>query len=117
MFTMWLIAGGILRLVTSLVLIWACILLRKRTRHWPFIVFFIAITLPLLNSLLLDIYRNIVLWKATVEEVETFHKNFSEFQFNISSLVGTVSFALALIAGIGIIKIYSKCKSHSLTTN
>ena len=107
MFTLWLVVVVILNLITSLVLAWACILLWRSTRHWPYIMFFIIFILQLSKILLLNIYRNIVLWKSTIEEVGRFNKSFAPFQAGVSSLVMTVCLILALIAGIGIVIVYS----------
>ena len=103
-----LTAMVILQLATFLVLAWASILLWRRTKHWPYIIFFVVFMLQLLNILSLNIYRNFALCKCTVEEVDEFDISFVPFQAGVSSCVMAVSLALALIAGIGIIRIYSK---------
>lgn len=67
-----------------------------------------VLALQLLEILSLNLYRNFILWKATVEEVEQFNRTFSPFEFGLSSVVGVISFILVLIAGIGIIMINYK---------
>ena len=103
--TLYVLMMPILQLITYSVLVWAFLLLWKRTRHWPYIIFLMVLSLQLLEILSLNFYRNFVLWKATVEEVEQFNRTFSHFEFGLSSMVGVVSFILVLIAGIGIVVI------------